>query len=106
MPQAVSFLGLIVMLGIAFALSNNRRRINWRTVLMGTLMQFVFALLILKTPWRLVFFDWLYTAVTVFLIFSDAGAQFLFGDNYAEHLFAYKVLPTIIFFSSIITVLY
>lgn len=106
MPQAISFLGLIVMIGIAWALSNNRRAINWRTVIMGTALQFVFALLILKTPWGLRFFGWLNDAVTVFLNFSDQGARFLFGDNFAEHLFAFKVLPTIIFFSSIITVLY
>jgi concentrative nucleoside transporter, CNT family len=106
MPQAVSFLGLIVMIGIAWLLSNNRRAINWRTVFMGTALQFLFALLILKTPWGRAFFLWLNDAVTVFLNFSDAGAKFLFGEGFAEHLFAFKVLPTIIFFSSIITVLY
>ena len=106
MQQAVSFLGLVVMIGIAWSLSNNRRKINWRTVFMGTALQFVFALLILKTPWGKAFFLWLNDAVTVFLNFSDEGAKFLFGANFADHLFAFKVLPTIIFFSSIITVLY
>jgi concentrative nucleoside transporter, CNT family len=104
--QAISFLGLIVILLVAWALSNNRRIIPWRAVITGTLLQFTFALLILKTPWGRAFFLWLNDATTVFLSFSDAGARFIFGDNFAEHLFAFKVLPTIIFFSSMITVMY
>ncbi len=47
--QAVSFLGLIVMLGIAWALSTNRRAIRWRPVITGTILQVVFAVIILKT---------------------------------------------------------
>jgi concentrative nucleoside transporter, CNT family len=104
--QAVSFLGLLVMLVLAWSISNNRRIIPWRTVITGTLLQLVFAVLILKTPPGRSFFIWLSDAVTVFLDFSDAGARFIFGDNFAEHLFAFKVLPTIIFFSSVITILY
>lgn len=102
----MSLLGLIALLGIAFLMSNNKSKINWRTVWSGTLLQFVFAVLILKTPWGKAFFVWLNDAVTGFLDFSDAGARFVFGDNFAEHLFAFKVLPTIIFFSAMITVLY
>lgn len=102
----MSFLGLIALLGIAFLMSNNKRKINWRTVISGTLLQFAFALLILKTPWGKAFFVWLNDAVTAFLDFSDAGARFVFGDDFAHHLFAFKVLPTIIFFSAMITVLY
>jgi concentrative nucleoside transporter, CNT family len=104
--QAVSFLGLLVMLVLAWSISSNRRIIPWRTVIAGTLLQFLFAVLILKTPPGRRFFIWLSDAVTVFLDFSDAGARFIFGDNFAEHLFAFKVLPTIIFFSSVITILY
>lgn len=104
--QYISFLGLVVMLLIAWALSNNRRIIPWRTVIMGTVLQLIFAVLILKTPPGRAFFIWLSDAVTKFLDFSDAGARFVFGDNFQEHLFAFKVLPSIIFFSSIITVFY
>ena len=102
----VSLLGLVVLLGIAFLMSSNKRAINWRTVAAGTALQFLFALLILKTPWGKAFFLWLNDAAKVFLDFSDAGARFVFGEGFAEHLFAFKVLPTIIFFSAIITVLY
>jgi concentrative nucleoside transporter, CNT family len=94
------------LLLIAWLLSNNRRIIPWRTVIMGTLLQFIFAVLILKTPPGKAFFIKLSDGVTAFLDFSDAGSRFLFGDNFKEHLFAFKVLPSIIFFSSIITVLY
>jgi len=102
----VSLLGLLALLAIAFLMSNNRRAINWRTVITGTLLQFVFALMILKTPWGKALFLWLNDAVTGFLDFSDQGARFVFGDDFAHHLFAFKVLPTIIFFSAMITVLY
>ncbi|MGH6960508.1 MAG: NupC/NupG family nucleoside CNT transporter, partial [Dongiaceae bacterium] len=104
--QYVSVLGMLVMLLLAWAMSNNRRIIPWRTVITGTLLQVVFAVIILRTPVGKAFFLWLSGAVTVFLDFSDAGARFLFGDNFGEHFFAFKVLPTIIFFSSVITVLY
>jgi len=104
--RLVSLLGLVVMLGIAWLLSNNRRRIPWRTVVTGTLLQFAFALLILKTSGGRAFFGAASEYVTAFLDFSDAGARFVFGDNFTEHFFAFKVLPTIIFFSSFITVLY
>lgn len=102
----VAFFGLLVMLLIAWALSNNRRMIPWRTVIMGTLLQFVFAVLILKTAAGRAVFEVASTLVTGFLDFSDAGAAFVFGDNFREHFFAFKVLPTILFFSSFITVLY
>jgi concentrative nucleoside transporter, CNT family len=104
--QAVSFLGLLVMLVLAWSMSNNKRIIPWRTVITGTLLQIIFALIILRTPIGRAFFIWLSDVVTVFLDFSDAGARFIFGDGFSEHFFAFKVLPTIIFFSSVITILY
>jgi CNT family concentrative nucleoside transporter len=97
---------MLALLFIAWALSNNKRLIPWRTVITGTLLQLVFAVIILKTPPGKAFFVWLSDRVTAFLDFSDAGARFVFGDNFSEHLFAFKVLPTIIFFSSVITILY
>ena len=102
----IAFLGMLVMLGIAWALSTNRRAIRWRTVVTGTALQFAFALLILKTAWGQAAFAGATTAVTAFLDFTDAGASFIFGPGFEEHFFAFKVLPTIIFFSSFITILY
>ncbi len=102
----IALVGMLVMLGIAWLLSTDRRAIRWRTVVTGTALQFGFALLILRTTVGQRSFDVATRAVTAFLDFTDAGASFIFGDNFTEHLFAFKVLPTIIFFSSFITVLY
>ncbi|HVS14599.1 MAG TPA: NupC/NupG family nucleoside CNT transporter [Thermoanaerobaculia bacterium] len=102
----IGILGLFVMLGIAWALSTDRRRIPWRTVAAGTGLQLVLALLILKTPWGRAFFESARTWVVAFLDFADAGSSFIFGEGFTEHFFAFKVLPTIIFFSSVIAILY
>lgn len=102
----IALLGLVVMLGIAWALSNNRKAIRWRTVIAGTALQFALALLILKTSGGRYVFLKASEFVTAFLDFTDAGAAFIFGEGFAEHFFAFKVLPTIIFFSSVITILY
>lgn len=103
-------LGIIVMLGIAVAFSFNRKKINWRIVGLGTLMQFVFAVLILLTSGGRAFFQFFNDAVLKILSFSDQGASFIFGNLVSDFsigaIFAFKVLPTIIFFSSMISVLY
>ena len=87
-------------------MSSDRKRINWRLVVLGSAAQLVFALLILKTPWGRATFDRFGLVVTGFLDIADEGSRFIFGDNFQDHFFAFKVLPTIIFFSSFITVLY
>jgi CNT family concentrative nucleoside transporter len=97
---------MLVLLLIAWALSNDRRRVPWRAVITGTLLQLVFAVIILRTEWGRIFFAGLTDVVTRLLSFSDAGAAFVFGDNFREHFFAFSVLPTIIFFSSLITIFY
>lgn len=102
----VGLLGLLVIPTLAWLLSVNRRRIPWRTVLVGTGIQIVFALLILKTPGGEKFFLATNAWAKSFLDLADAGSKFVFGDNFEEHFFAFKVLPTIIFFSSFIAVLY
>ncbi len=106
MQQLVPVLGLFVMLAIAWVLSSNRGAIKWRPVAVGTALQIVFALIILKTEVGRSAFDFVGAGITRFLDFTDAGASFVFGDRFKEFYFAFKVLPTIIFFSSFITVLY
>ncbi|WP_315789329.1 NupC/NupG family nucleoside CNT transporter [Fischerella sp. JS2] len=106
MERVISALGLIVFLGISYALSVQSRAVRWRTVAWGLGLEFIVALLILKTPSGLTVFKSLGDVVSNFLAFSDVGAKFVFGDNYKEHLFAFQVLPTIIFFSAFISVLY
>ncbi|MBE9177140.1 NupC/NupG family nucleoside CNT transporter [Oculatella sp. LEGE 06141] len=106
MERLISLLGLVVFVGIAYGLSVDRKSIRWQPVLWGVALQFMFALFILRTSIGLRVFQWLGNAVGQFLNFSDAGAQFVFGDNFEDFFFAFKVLPTIIFFSAFISVLY
>ncbi len=106
MLELLSLLGLVVILGLAWLLSIDRRAIRWRPVLVGTALQFGFALIILRTTPGQKFFAVLGDIVRAFLDFTDAGAIFVFGERFKDFYFAFKVLPTIIFFSSFITVLY
>jgi len=106
MERAISILGILVFMAVSYALSVERQAVRWRTVAWGLGLEFVFALLILKTPWGLNVFKSLGDIVSNFLAFSDVGAKFVFGENFKDHLFAFQVLPTIIFFSAFISVLY
>ena len=106
MERLIALLGLGVFVGFSYAISVNRRAIRWRPVLWGLALQIAFALFILRTPVGLVVFQWLGNVVSSFLNYSDAGASFVFGENFQDFFFAFKVLPTIIFFSAFITMLY
>ena len=102
----ISLLGLAVFIGIAYAFSNNRQAVRWRPVLWGIALQLILALFILRTPVGLEMFQFLGDLVNRFLDFSDAGASFVFGENFKDFYFAFKVLPTVIFFSAFISILY
>ncbi|MEG5043692.1 NupC/NupG family nucleoside CNT transporter [Microcoleus sp. B4-C1] len=106
MERLISVFGLAVFVGLSYVFSVDRRAVKWPPVLWGIALQLIFAILILKTAPGLAVFKFLGDLVTQFLNFSDVGAKFIFGDNFAEHFIAFKVLPTIIFFSSFITILY
>ena len=106
MERLISVFGLAVFVGLSYAFSVDRRAVKWSPVLWGIALQLIFAILILKTAPGLAVFKFLGDMVTQFLNFSDAGAKFIFGDNFADHFIAFKVLPTIIFVSSFITILY
>ncbi|MDE2923436.1 MAG: NupC/NupG family nucleoside CNT transporter [Acidobacteriota bacterium] len=99
-------IGLLVIPGIAWLLSTNRFKVRWRTVATGIGIQFVLALLILKTAPGRAFFAGATEVVTGFLGFADEGSRFVFGQGFELVPFAFRVLPTIIFFSSVVAVLY
>jgi len=77
--KLVSLLGLVVFVGLAWALSQNRKLFPWRTVLWGLGLQFTFAVLILKTPWGAAVFDFTGRAINKLIQFSNEGALFVFG---------------------------
>ncbi|MEA5575892.1 NupC/NupG family nucleoside CNT transporter [Anabaena sp. UHCC 0451] len=106
MERAISALGILVFIGISYALSVNRHAVRWRTIAWGLGLEFLLALVILKTSWGLNLFKSLGDIIGNFLAFSDVGAKFVFGENFKDHFFAFQVLPTIIFFSAFIGVLY
>ena len=112
MERFIGILGILVLLAIALAMSNNRKAIPWRLVIWGLGLQLIFAIFILKTPIGQPFFGVIDTAIKKVLSFSDAGSDFLFksfGAGVVEAPlmnFAFRLLPTLIFFSSLITVLY
>jgi concentrative nucleoside transporter, CNT family len=102
-------LGLVVIVGIAYIFSSSRKRIDWRLVLIGITLQLVFGFLITKVELVRAGFELLSQGFVKFLSFSGAGASFIFGDLAGDSfgfIFAFKVLPTIIFFSTVSSGLY
>ena len=117
-------LGLAVILSIAFLLSRGRRNINWRLVGAGLLLQIILAVFILKGEemgaffaplgWPKAFFSWVSSFFVLVLNFTTEGARFVFGDLAVSpgsegslgSFFAFQVLPTIIFFSALMSILY
>lgn len=111
MERLISFCGLFVMIGIAYALSENKKAIQWRTVINGVLLQIVFGLVILKTDMGRSVFNTIGLGFNAILGYTSEGAKFLFGSlaTPSESLgfvFATMVLPTIIFMSALMSVLY
>jgi CNT family concentrative nucleoside transporter len=117
-------LGLTVILALAWAASNNRSQISWRMVLSALGLQVVLAIFLLKGEvmgdwfaplgWPKAFFAWVSGFFVLVLNFTTAGAEFIFGplalppgtEGSLGGFFAFQVLPTIIFFGSLMAVLY
>ncbi len=130
--RLVSLLGMITLLFLGWLLSADRKAVPWRVILWGTTLQFLFALFILRTPLGARIFAGANDVVVALLGFTVEGAKFIFGDLVWNNVpvgageaggnapmvpvagtvaqtgafFAFNVLPTIIFFSSLMTVLY
>uniref|UniRef100_A0A1I8GPY4 Sodium/nucleoside cotransporter n=1 Tax=Macrostomum lignano TaxID=282301 RepID=A0A1I8GPY4_9PLAT len=98
--------GLLLLLLLSLAVSAHPERVNWKPVLGGILIQLVFAVLILRTRAGFLFFNFLGDRTSEFLEHCAAGSKFLFGGDYEHHFFAFKILPIIVFFSSVLTVLF
>jgi CNT family concentrative nucleoside transporter len=102
----VSVLGIAVFIALAWLMSSHKRRVNPRIILGGLMLQFAFAGVILRTKWGSAVFDGVDFAFNKLLGCVEAGSTFVFGEGYAEHFFAFKVLPTIIFFSAFMSIFY
>jgi concentrative nucleoside transporter, CNT family len=103
-------LGIAAFVGLAVLLSENRRAINWRIVIMGLVLQISFAALVLYFPPVRMLVEWLGARFVDLLGFTNEGVKFLFGSlaNQQTHgvVFAIGILPSIIFFSAFSSALY
>ena len=135
LDNLISLLGVFVLLAVAWLLSNNRRRFPWRLTIWGLSLQMILAILLLRTPWGQAVFSGARSFVTRLLGFTDAGAEFMWGklyrtsadlvayvkpeDGYIQvtdsvsgdlttigTVFVIHILPTVIFFSSLMALLY
>lgn len=112
-------LGILCILGVAYAMSNNRKAINYRLVASGLIIQLVMAIFVLKVEFGQTLFRQIGEGITALLHYSDAGAGFVFGPLVenpdemvklfgpkAAFIFAFRVVPTIIFVSSLVSISY
>lgn len=106
-----SLLGIFVLTAILWLFSANKRAINWGTVVKGLVLQFILALAFLKLPGVSKAFEKFSGVVVTILDFTREGSTFLFGSLVQDtssfgYIFAFQVLPTIVFFSALTSLLY
>lgn len=114
MERLLSLVGIGVILGIAYLFSTDRKAIRGKTVFWGLFLQLLFALFVLKTTVGQVVFAWLGAKINRLLQFSFVGSEFLFGKlglpggggENIGFIFAFQVLPTIIFIAALFAILY
>jgi CNT family concentrative nucleoside transporter len=117
MGRFTGVIGIIIILGLAFLWSNNRKKINYRLVITGMLLQITLAIFILKVPIGQEIFFWLGKAINKLLDFSKAGGLFVFGDLtkvtqilpegiVKSGIFLFILLPTIIFVCVLVAIAY
>ncbi len=103
-------LGMVVLLLIAFLFSSNRKKINWKTVGAGLTAQLLIGFGVLKVPFIQSIFEFIGRIFTNILDYTAAGSQFLFGDlmngDSFGFIFVFQILPTIIFFSALTSLLF
>jgi len=107
---AFGLFGLAVLVSFAYTLSGNKKSIDWRQIAAGIGMQIVFAVIVILVPGGREFFDAISRVFVKVIDFAMSGAVFVFGDlakaSEFGFIFAFQVLPTIIFFASLMGVLY
>tara|TARA_B100000427_G_scaffold217912_1_gene182013 strand:+ start:30 stop:1253 length:1224 start_codon:yes stop_codon:yes gene_type:complete len=112
MNKFIGVFGIIAILGIAYLLSNNKNKINLKVVIWGLGLQILFGIFILVTPFGKPIFSWFDKIIKKLLSFSAEGSNFLVKSFVTESVepsvinFAFFVLPTVVFFSALMAVLY
>uniref|UniRef100_A0A6J0V9N2 Sodium/nucleoside cotransporter n=1 Tax=Pogona vitticeps TaxID=103695 RepID=A0A6J0V9N2_9SAUR len=104
--QLISFGGLVMYVLLMLIFSKYPTKVVWRPVIWGIGLQFILGLITLRTKVGFDSFSWLGQQVQTFLEYTNAGAEFVFGEKYTDHFFAFKVLPIVIFFSTVMSMLY
>uniref|UniRef100_A0A087XEH5 Sodium/nucleoside cotransporter n=1 Tax=Poecilia formosa TaxID=48698 RepID=A0A087XEH5_POEFO len=103
--QLISFGGVCMFIVLLFLFSAHRAMISWRPVFWGLGLQFCIGLFVIRTQPGLTAFDWLGKQVQIFLDYTKEGSSFVFGDLIGN-IFAFQALPIVVFFSSVMSVLY
>ncbi|XP_041609217.1 sodium/nucleoside cotransporter 1 isoform X1 [Vulpes lagopus] len=104
--QLVSFAGICVFIGLLFACSKHHYAVSWRAVSWGLGLQFVLGLFVIRTEPGFIAFQWMGNQIQIFLSYTDVGSSFVFGEAMVKGVFAFQVLPIVIFFSCVMSVLY
>jgi CNT family concentrative nucleoside transporter len=129
-PRIRAAVGLCLLVALAWSLSTHRRHVSWRLVTWGIGLQVAFALVVLRTPAGVAFFDWMNGLVNAVLGYAEVGGRFVFGELVSDNVpvgtldaerrftaspgvvartgafFAFRIFPNIIFVASLMTVLY
>ena len=104
-------IGIISLISICYFFSNNRKKIDWKIIIKGLLIQIVFAICILKINFIESLFQGISNMFLAILSFTKDGSIFLFGETLVNNtsfgaIFAFQILPTIVFFSALTSVLF
>ena len=107
---AFGVFGLAVLISFAYTVSSNKKSIDWKQITAGVGLQIVFAVIVILVPGGREFFDFISRVFVKIIDFAMSGAEFIFGDLAKQSefgfIFAFQVLPTIIFLASLMAVLY
>ncbi|XP_045865406.1 sodium/nucleoside cotransporter 1 isoform X3 [Meles meles] len=104
--QLVSFAGICVFISLLFACSKHHRAVSWRAVSWGLGLQFALGLFVIRTEPGFIAFRWMGDQIQIFLSYTDVGSSFVFGEAMVRGAFAFQVLPIVVFFSCVMSVLY
>ncbi|XP_059802119.1 sodium/nucleoside cotransporter 1 [Hypanus sabinus] len=104
--QLTSFGGLCILVTLLFIFSAKPLAVSCQALFVGLGLQFVLGLFIIRTEPGFQAFNWLGIQIQTFLGYTTAGSSFLFGDNLINGIFAFQALPIVVFFSSVMSILY